>query len=966
MSTTSNTDSNKEPTDLLLSSNWIKENSEDDPHLAGSIVGIFSTKDPDVGNTFTYELVTSAPDTDNGLFEIVDNRLKIQVPPDYDNRNSYNIQVRTTDQGGLSLIKNFTINILDTAQPASEKRDIVLTKSSINEKVPNGSIVGTFWVANGNSDTFKYELVPDSWDNQYFTIDGNELRIKHSPDFEVHPSGGLGRSYLILVKAVDATGAEVFKNLTITVNDLPEPPPVNNQPEDILITNSSLLRSGSVNESVPDNSLVPATRFVGFLSTLDPDRGDTFTYQLAPDTETLDNEFFTLDGNELDITVTPDYEVKPFYNIQVQSIDQGGLSYTKDLTITVNNLSETPDSSIENAISKWESRMTDFGQRLYDSLSNPENTFDFELDPTTYYDAEWVFYQIADYTGDNRFFDYAEELGSIYQAYVFDNSGAVPGYRNFSHGLTLRYLQTGDEDARDAARLLSRNAAIARDPINAQIDQNDETASYQRSREVAYAIMTYLNAEKLGEPRRDRLEKLVEYAFGHLDQWFVSKTASYVQSFMVGLTAQALISYHDATGDPRVVSTLSQAMNNLWDLNWVDASKAFRYSDRIIHQNDEKETEPAADLNLLIAPAYAWLYYQTGEEQFRERGDEVFKGGIFKDGDPSKGEVELPGNKQFNQNYRWSFQYVQWRNMEPLGEEADNSPVIYGSNGDDNLMGSSANQEIFGYSGNDIIDGGAGDDTLDAGEGDDTLDGGIGNDSLFGNIGNDSLNGGIGNDTLYGQEGIDRLYGNTDNDTLYGGSDNDILYGEKGDDYLVGQTGNDTLEGNEGNDTLDGNEGNDTLKGGIGDDSLFGNIDDDTLYGDEGNDTLNGGEGNDTLIGANPTLADPGVSEVDLLQGMSGGDTFVLGDAIKAFYTQDGTAEQGRTDYGNIADFNPSEDVIRLHGNASNYQLVNLGSQTEIFYGETDSPQDELIGIIQGAFPVLNLSSSQFIYVGSV
>lgn len=953
MSTTSNTDSNRVPTDLLLSSNWIKENIEDDPHLAGSIVGIFSTVDPDENNSFTYELVPGKDDTHNNLFEIVDNRLKIQIPPDWDDQQLksdedgqkyYTIRVRTTDQGGLWFDRDFRIFVKDGDGTASQKTDLVLSKSSINENVPNNSVVGTFSVPNANpGDTFNYRLVPDSWDNQYFTIDGdgNELHIKHSPNFEAHPSGEPGRSYHILVEVVDAGGAVVTqKDLTITVNDLPESPLANNQPENILITNSSLLRSGSVNESVPDNSLVPATSLVGFLSTLDPDRGDTFTYQLAPENEASDNRFFTLVGNELHITDTPDYEAKPFYNIRVQSTDHGGLSYTKDLIITVNNLSETPDSSLKSLevfIEAWgreqeatKSRMEKYGDTLYESLRNSTNTFDFELDPTTYYDAEWVFYQIADYTGESRFYDYAEELGSIYQAYVFDNSGAVPGYRNFSHGLTLRYLQTGDEDARDAVRLLSRNAAIARDPINNQIDQNDETASYQRSREVAYAIMTYLNAEKLGEPHRERLDKLVEYAFGHLDQWFVSKTASYVQSYMVGLTAQALISYHDATGDPRVVSALSQAMNDLWDLNWVDARKAFRYSDRIIPQNnDPKETEPAADLNLLIAPAYAWLYYQTGEEQFRERGDEVFKGGIFQDGDPSKGEVDLPGNKQFNQNYRWSFQYIQWRNMEPLGEEADNSPVIYGSNGDDNLIGGSANQTIYGYGGNDTMDGGAGDDTL------------------------------------YGQEGIDTLYGGTDSDILYGGSDDDTLYGEEGDDSLVGQTGDDTLDGNEGNDSLDGNEGNDTLNGSIGNDSLFGNTDNDSLYGGVGNDTLYGGEGNDILSGVNPTLANPGVGEVDLLVGMSGADTFVLGDVTQVYYNQDGTAEQGIADYGNVVDFNPSEDVIQLHGSASNYRLVDLGSHTDLFYGETGSPQDELIGIVQGAFSVLNLSGSQFIYVGS-
>jgi hypothetical protein len=69
------------------------------------------------------------------------------------------------------------------------------------------------------------------------------------------------------------------------------------------------------------------------------------------------------------------------------------------------------------------------------------------------------------------------------------------------------------------------------------LGSNTNPASFLESREVAFAGKALLNAERLGAPRRERLHDLANYALEHLNQWFGSKTASSVQSFMVFLTA---------------------------------------------------------------------------------------------------------------------------------------------------------------------------------------------------------------------------------------------------------------------------------------------------------------------------------------------------------------------------------------------------------------------------------------------
>ncbi|WP_246608387.1 S-layer homology domain-containing protein [Paenibacillus agaridevorans] len=101
---------NLPPTDMMLSNNLLVENT-----AVGSFVGAFSTADPDEGDVFSYTLAAGEGDTDNGSFSIpvLGNTLILRTTLDYDTKDSYSIRVRSTDSGGLSYEKNFTIRILE-------------------------------------------------------------------------------------------------------------------------------------------------------------------------------------------------------------------------------------------------------------------------------------------------------------------------------------------------------------------------------------------------------------------------------------------------------------------------------------------------------------------------------------------------------------------------------------------------------------------------------------------------------------------------------------------------------------------------------------------------------------------------------------------------------------------------------------------------------------------------------------
>ncbi len=97
---------NQAPNNISLSNSSVPENQP-----VNTVVGTLSATDPDAGNTFTYTLVTGTGSTDNGSFNISGAQLRTSAVFDYEVKNSYNIRIRVTDQGGLTFEKAFVISV---------------------------------------------------------------------------------------------------------------------------------------------------------------------------------------------------------------------------------------------------------------------------------------------------------------------------------------------------------------------------------------------------------------------------------------------------------------------------------------------------------------------------------------------------------------------------------------------------------------------------------------------------------------------------------------------------------------------------------------------------------------------------------------------------------------------------------------------------------------------------------------
>ena len=70
-----------------------------------------STTDPDVGDTFTYTLVTGFGDNVN--FQILGDKLQTKDALDLETNSNYLIKVRTSDAGGLFKDLEATISVID-------------------------------------------------------------------------------------------------------------------------------------------------------------------------------------------------------------------------------------------------------------------------------------------------------------------------------------------------------------------------------------------------------------------------------------------------------------------------------------------------------------------------------------------------------------------------------------------------------------------------------------------------------------------------------------------------------------------------------------------------------------------------------------------------------------------------------------------------------------------------------------
>ncbi len=340
-------------------------------------------------------------------------------------------------------------------------------------------------------------------------------------------------------------------------------------------------------------------------------------------------------------------------------------------------------------IDQWEQNMLTDGVRVGEHLTQLfPDPGTFSESNMTYYDSQRVFYQIAEYTGQQEpWHSYAQEAKRIYLNYVENRINnwtglnySFPGYRRFPHGIYMDWVLNPTPALAESIIKLRDNPAYS-NPEQIWFQQGLFWSN--RSRDLAYALGAHVVAERANNPRNEeRVALYVAMTLNHINEWVTGFRGNPDVSrhrfapFMAGLTAEALIGFYEweieNDRDPSALyshpsvpteytptMTIPEALQGLADFMWtatVQAGEAqgesmwvadiggtgypyndlggtgvggFRYEDRLNPISGGDTTERVSpDLNLLIAPLYGWLFKHTGDTTYITRGDLIWEGGV--------------------------------------------------------------------------------------------------------------------------------------------------------------------------------------------------------------------------------------------------------------------------------------------------------------------------------------------------
>ncbi|MGO4573410.1 cadherin domain-containing protein, partial [Microvirga sp. 2TAF3] len=298
----------------------VDENSE-----AGTLVGRLSAVDPE-GDTVSYTLLNNA----GGRFKIVGDAVtgyKIVVANgsllDYEalEGTSHEITVLAKDSKGAIQVKTFTIDVHNVNEKPT---GVILSRDTVDEDT-TGVIATLTGVDPDAGDTFTFALTGDP--SGKFEIVGNELRLKASESLDYETA----MSHAIKITVTDNHGLSYEKSIVIHVRDIDDTP-VNHAPTDITLTKTH------VDENAADGTIV------GDLGVADPDAGGSHFYLLV---NSAGGRFRISDDGKSIVVANGaklDYEDAATHTIRVKVIDQGGLSYEKDIVIALNDLPEAPSN----------------------------------------------------------------------------------------------------------------------------------------------------------------------------------------------------------------------------------------------------------------------------------------------------------------------------------------------------------------------------------------------------------------------------------------------------------------------------------------------------------------------------------------------------------------------------------------------------------------------------------------------
>ena len=344
------------------------------------------------------------------------------------------------------------------------------------------------------------------------------------------------------------------------------------------------------------------------------------------------------------------------------------------------------------------------------SLDNGNFTGFFDVPSSIYfeawnYDGGRVYQQIADYdhyilqeykdTDPNEWERCTELAMEPYKdTTIGTGAGFVVEPNQFPYGMAMHYLRTEDPTYQTAVNLLANNKAY---------DLYYSGSVYAESVRVsAYMMDDRLANEIIGVPRDNAfMLRAVDVMLGYLDQSYnlslsnPNQQGYNIHPFMIGLAMEALITYYELdlyerhTPDARIPLEIKKTLDWWEATQYIPSTHTLAYGAYDVPENPTLvggTLFDATELNDLVATAFAWYWYNsnnTNNTAYLNEGDDLFAH-VW---DSANGQT-IGGDsgwtysvKEYNQVYKWSFDYVRWRSGEnPDGSQPPVETVLAAAN----------------------------------------------------------------------------------------------------------------------------------------------------------------------------------------------------------------------------------------------------------------------------------------------
>ena len=284
--------------------------------VAGDTGLVVSTTDPDADDSVTLSV-------DDDRFEIVNGALRVKADQsfDFETEPSVALTITATDSTGLSVSKNVSIEVTDV----NEAPTVSVAGIQTLQLDEGTSVAGDTGFTVSATDPDAGDSVKLTVDDNRFEIANGALRVKagQSFDFESEPSIDL------VITGTDQGGHTHTQSVTVAVTDVNEAPTVS-------VAGSQTLR---LNEGT---SVAGDTGFI--INTADPDDGDSVSFS-------IDDSRFEIVGTALRVKAGQsfDFETEPSIDLTITGTDQGGLTHTQTVTISISNVNERPTVEVNGS-----------------------------------------------------------------------------------------------------------------------------------------------------------------------------------------------------------------------------------------------------------------------------------------------------------------------------------------------------------------------------------------------------------------------------------------------------------------------------------------------------------------------------------------------------------------------------------------------------------------------------------------